>query len=206
MKEPMVEQDSTQRLVEEAKSGDKDAFGQLFNRFGRRLRSSMERWSRFQLGSQLDPEETIQETFIRAHRALPHFEWEGDDSFFRWLCGIAKRALAQAAEDARRAKRPLTGPTVPVGAPSPSKILRRSERFDRLEAALKKLSPEYRQVILLSRIEGLSAKEVADRMNRSPNAVRHLIVRALRELRTHFGDTESLQLPDRRLSVGEEER
>lgn len=82
-------------------------------------------------------------------------------------------------------------------------MLRRHERFDRLEAAVKKLTPEYRQVVLLSRIEGLSAKEIADRMNRSPNAVRHLIVRALRELRAHFGDTESLHLPDRRFPVGE---
>lgn len=203
MKDTMVEQDSTERLVERAKSGDRDAFDQLAERFRRRLGSSVEAWSRFQLGPKLDPEDTIQETFIRAHRALPRFEWDGDDSFFRWLCGIAKRALAQMAEDARKARPPSTAADVPVGTPSPSQILRRHERFDRLEAAVEKLTPEYRQVVLLSRVEGLSAKEIADRMNRSPNAVRHLIVRALRELRAHFGDTESLHLPDRRFPVGE---
>ncbi len=204
MKDTMVEQDSTQRLVERAKSGDRDAFDQLAERFRRRLGSSVEAWSKFQLGPKLDPDDTIQETFVRAHRALPRFEWDGgDDSFFRWLCGIAKRALAQMAEDARKARPPSTAADVPVGTPSPSQILRRQERFDRLEAAVEKLTPEYRQVVLLSRIEGLSAKEIADRMNRSPNAVRHLIVRALRELRAHFGDTESLHLPDRRFPVGE---
>ena len=77
MKDTMVEQDSTQRLVERAKSGDKDAFDQLAERFRRRLGSSVEAWSRFQLGPKLDPEDTIQETFVRAHRALPRFEWDG---------------------------------------------------------------------------------------------------------------------------------
>ena len=117
MKDTMVEQDSTERLVERAKSGDKDAFDQLAERFRRRLGSSVEAWSKFQLGPKLDPDDTIQETFVRAHRALPRFEWDGDDSFFRWLCGIAKRALAQMAEDARKARPPSTAADVPVGTP-----------------------------------------------------------------------------------------
>jgi RNA polymerase sigma-70 factor (ECF subfamily) len=206
--EPMVERnsverDSTERLVERAKSGDRDAFDRLVERFRGRLRSSLESWSRFQLGPKLDAEDTLQETFVRAHRALSRFEWEGDDAFFRWLCGIAKRALAHLAADARRVKRPPTDSGEPAALATPSRMLRREERFERLEAAIERLTPEYREVLLLSRIEGLTAVEIAARMNRSPNAVRHLIVRALRELRAHFGDTESLHLPDRRLAAGD---
>ena len=77
--------------------------------------------------------------------------------------------------------------------------MRRQERFDRLEAAVKQLAPEYRQVILLCRIEGLTSAEAAERLNRSPAAVRQLLLRALRELKQTFGDTESFNLPDRRL-------
>ncbi|MBI4582659.1 MAG: sigma-70 region 4 domain-containing protein [Planctomycetes bacterium] len=54
-------------------------------------------------------------------------------------------------------------------------------------------------MILLSRVEGLKIKEVARLMNRSESAAKNLLFRALRELKSSFGDTESLNLPDRRL-------
>ena len=82
------------------------------------------------------------------------------------------------------------------------KGLRRKERFDRLQEALKKLSPDHRQVILLARIEGLPMAQIAERMNRSPKAVHQLLWRALQNLRTTFGETESFRLPDLRLRDG----
>ena len=77
--------------------------------------------------------------------------------------------------------------------------MRRSERFDRLEEALKTLSPDHRQVITMARVDGLKIKEIAERMNRSPNAVMQLLWRALEKLKASFGETESLHLPDRNL-------
>ena len=61
--------------------------------------------------------------------------------------------------------------------PSASKAAVRNERFDRLEKALEQLSDEHRRVILLSRIDGLSMKEIAARMERSPDAVMKLLRR-----------------------------
>ena len=69
----------------------------------------------------------------------------------------------------------------------------------RLQAAMERLSADHRQVIRLARIEKLPFKEIASRMKRSPGAVKLLLVRALRELKRGFGDTESLHLPDRKL-------
>ena len=82
--------------------------------------------------------------------------------------------------------------------------MRREERFERLEASLEKLSVDHREVILLTRVEGLTFAETAARMGRSPDAVKQLLYRALRELRSTFGETASLHLPDRRLG-GERE-
>ena len=48
-------------------------------------------------------------------------------------------------------------------------------------------------------IEGLKIKEIAERMNRSPAAVKQLLSRALVKLKASFGETESLHLPDREL-------
>lgn len=199
MKVEMVEQhNSTRETVERAREGDRGAFDELVMRFRDRLASSIRGWSRFRLGPRLDVDEVLHETFVRAFRSIESFEWRDEDSFLRWLCGVARRAMAQLIQDRRGVGATETAENVPVSGPSPSRIERRHERFDRLEAALDQLSPEYRTVLLLSRVEGLTAPQIADRMDRSPNAVRHLLVRALRELRERFGDeTASLNLPDR---------
>ena len=73
--------------------------------------------------------------------------------------------------------------------------MRREERRDRLQQALADLSPDYREAIELVRIRGLQVKEAAKRMNRTPKAVMHILARGLKELKSAFGETESLSLP-----------
>lgn len=85
---------------------------------------------------------------------------------------------------------------------SPGAKLRSEERFDRLRAALDRLSPDHRQVILLARIEGLPMEEVGKRMGRSANAAAQLLWRALQKLRLTFGETESFGMPNRTLGEG----
>jgi RNA polymerase sigma-70 factor (ECF subfamily) len=198
----MDDQERTVILVDHARAGDREAFDRLLARFQGRLRSTVESWSRFQLGAKIEVDDLLQESFVRAFRSLERFEWQGDDSFFRWLCGITKRTLAQAIQEQRASHVTGSHSSAAGSGPTPTKISRRVERFERLEEALQSLTPEYREVLLLSRVEGLKTKEIAARMNRSPNAVKHLIARALRALRKRFGDTESLNLPrDRQFDV-----
>ena len=90
-----------------------------------------------------------------------------------------------------------------LGDPSPSRSLRREERFERLQKALDALPPDYREVVVLARLKGLKMKEIAARMERSVFSVTHLLSRALDSLKGAFGDTESLGLPPRRLEVSE---
>ncbi len=195
----MTAEDQTRSIVARAKAGDRGAFDQLTVAFRDRLRASIETWRRFQLGPKTDPDDLLQETFLRAFRTIERFNWQDDDSFFKWLCGIAKHVLAEAAQDAWRAERQAQAQPGQRSDTSPTNVVRRQDRFDRLDAALKRLAPEHRQVILLCRIEGLTSAEAAERLNRSPAAVRQLLLRALRELKQNFGDTESFNLPDRRL-------
>ena len=205
----MTDPENTQILVTKAKKGDRPAFDRLVEKNRDRLRSRVESWAQFQLGPRLDVDEVLQETFIRAFAAIDRFEWRDEDAFFRWLCGVAKKGLADVARSARRdsIKRGanVSVGDVPVADPTPSKVLQRGERFDRLEVALRKLSPDYRDALLLSRVEGLTVKEIGKRMGRSSDAVKHLIARGLRELKRHFGDTESFQLVDRELRAEVEE-
>lgn len=197
----MKSYDETQALVESARNGNRRAFDDLVGRFRVRLRSSVEGWSRFQLGPALDVEEILQETLVAAFQSLPRFEWQGEDSFLLWLCGIAKRVVLKSTREALKKRGSRLSADVPAGGVSPSKVLRRNERFDRLQESLESLSPEYREAIQLARLEGLKIQEIAKRMKRSPNAVKHLIARGLKELRKQFGDTESFHLPARNLET-----
>jgi RNA polymerase sigma-70 factor (ECF subfamily) len=70
-------------------------------------------------------------------------------------------------------------PRGPIQAATPSVILSKKEDLDKLEKALDKLKPEYREVIVLAKIEELSYAEIADRLGKSVNAVGHLISRAM---------------------------
>ncbi len=60
--------------------------------------------------------------------------------------------------------------------------------------ALRTLNPDHQTVLELSRMEGQSIRKIAERMERSESAVKNLLLRATRQLKLAFGDTESLRL------------
>jgi RNA polymerase sigma factor (sigma-70 family) len=130
-------------------------------------------------------------------------EWRGEEPFFSWLGGIAEHVIRRAAEKKRRTEFLNRPGELPASHVAPSKALRRQERFERLRDSLETLAPEHREVILLARIERLGFKEIGERMGRSPEAVRKLLMRALKNLKGSFGETESLHLPQQ--SLGKEE-
>ncbi len=197
----MVDRNDTEVLVAKATNGDRAAFEELFHRFRGRLASSItSRLNHFGL-SNIDTEELTQEVFVIAFQSLGRFEWRDEDSFYRWLSGIAKNVALKAAQKDRRIQSLEVVKDRTTGGVSPSRAARREERFERLEAKIKDLRPEYREVLMLARIDGLAIKEVAQRMNRTPAAVKKLLSRALMKLRSSFGDTESLHLPDRKLEI-----
>ncbi len=194
-----------QVLIGKAKNGDRDAFNDLvaFHR------EELDKYVRLRLGSHLrqkiDLEDVLQESFVRAFQSIENFRWQGETSFLKWLKSIAEHAILETARRNRQGRVYYLDRNSHDEETSPSRGLRREERFDRFQDALDALSPEHRQVILLSRIQGLRTKEIAKRMNRSPKAVECLLSRARKSLKDAFGDTESLHLPPRRLNEQESE-
>ena len=152
------------------------------------------------LKAKVEPDDVVQETLSVAFESIEKFTWRGEESFYRWLGSIAEHLIWSSSQKKAWGE---IGLTRDVGArnTSPSKHIRREERFDRLEKALGDLSGDHRRVVILARIEGLKVKEIAARMNRSPDAVKKLLARALLNLKQSFGDTESLHLPDRRIGT-----
>lgn len=201
----MVKQPTSETLVARAQKGDQTAFAQLVESHRERLRRFVESRIKLHIGPRIDVEEVLQDAFVVAFESLEGFEWQTADSFFRWLCGIAKHGLMKSAEELRRTARLANDHEVPGSGESPSKGVRRDERLCRLQRSLDNLPSDYCEVIRLARIEGLKIKQIAARMNRSPDSVKHLLARALNRLRESFGDTESLHLPNRHLRFGGED-
>lgn len=200
----MTTPDPTRELIDHARAGDRDAFGRLFANHADRL----EYFVRLRLGEHLrrfvDVEDVLQEAALRACRSLERFRWQGDGSFLRWLKSIAEHVVLESAS---RAGRRLAVPLEQEKADSETSqetLMRRDERFERLQAAFDNLSADHRRVILLARLQKMPLKVVAEKIGRTESATKQLLWRALQQLRSGFGETESLQLPDRPLVDGKE--
>jgi RNA polymerase sigma-70 factor (ECF subfamily) len=204
-----------QELIARAREGDRDAFDALVTRASVLLEPFIASQLGETLARKVTAEDIRQEMLLGAWRCRGDFAGSDWESFLAWLRSIAQHAILDAAKSYRTQKRdphrevPLATtsnslanqPRVPQASGcTPSRHAARGERFERLRAALSKLSSEHRRVIVLARIEALPIKEVARRMGRSPDATSMLLLRALRKLREVFGDTKSLGLPkDQRL-------
>jgi RNA polymerase sigma-70 factor, ECF subfamily len=193
----------SERILKEAQGGDAEAFARLVAPLRDRLEALVYLLLGKKLRQRLEVEDVIQETLLRAHRSLGGFTLQDDDSLFRWLAALARHAAQDLARSHAAARRGGLDGEVPLGerepvspAVSPSRGLRREERLTRLEESLERLTPDHREVIILSHLEGLPTREVALRMGRSRPATAMLLLRALRELKAAFGSTDSLHLPE----------
>jgi RNA polymerase sigma-70 factor (ECF subfamily) len=197
----MAAQEPTRSLLERARGGDREAFGEIAERFRPRLANQIEARLGPALRAVLEVEDVLGETFACALESIERFQWRDEETFYRWLGSIAEHVIRNASRKQGWSQLALDRDVAAAGA-SPSADLRRGERFDRLEAALNRLSPDHRRALVLARLEGLTIEEISRRMDRSRDAVKKLLARALHELRRYFGDTESFHLPDRRLDGG----
>lgn len=159
-----------------------------FERYRERLLAVI--WLRMgpDLRRRMDPEDVLQEVAIEAIRSWQTLEDPANVG--AWLVTLARRKIGRiirdqvsvAARDPRRERAVKTDFPVADRRSGPVTAADRHDRLKLLEAALERLSPDHREVIVLSRIEGLSGKEVAERMGRTENAVYLLHSRALKRL------------------------
>jgi len=138
------------------------------------------------LGSQADADEAVQETLLRAHRAM--VSYRGDGSVKAWLCGIARHVCAHILETRRRGREVLE--LVPTeGEARDTFAARRRARVVR--AALEKLKPSEREALVLRYVADLSHREIADACGLDEAAARKRVSRALERLRAVMPDEET---------------
>jgi RNA polymerase sigma-70 factor (ECF subfamily) len=184
---------STFALLEQAKSGDRDALSRAFEKHQRRLAVLVH----FKLSERSrtfsEVEDVVQETMLRAFRDIERFSYQSPGSFLRWLSSIADHVIVDRVRYQGRERRagqevPFRSASNPLGpdpadSKTPSRLFAQQEAMERLLGRLSALPEDYRQAILLAKIEGLSTGGMADRLGKSREAVALLVYRAVKRLR-----------------------
>jgi RNA polymerase sigma-70 factor (subfamily 1) len=189
----------TVRLITLAQGGDRAALEELCRTYSERVRRIVRLRMGRQLRSKLESMDVVQDAMICALRGLGTFTYTDEGDFTRWLSRITENRLRDhrdrftaAKRDARREipldnssgdSRPSDAqPVEPLYTVTPSMEIDKKEQLDRLERAMETLKPEYKEVVLLTKIEGLSHQQAADKLGKSPDAVRMLLCRAMAAL------------------------
>jgi RNA polymerase sigma-70 factor (ECF subfamily) len=192
-------------LLVMAKGGDGAALGQLLERY----RNYMGLLVRLQVGrrlrSKVDVDDLLQEIWLEIHRKIALFRGCSEREFLTWVRRVIGSILANQirhyigtkgrdlrleralTDELDQSSRAMNGSLVaPESSPSQQAV--RREQAVLLADALQDLPEDYREVIILRQLEGLSFPDVARRVGRTEDSVKNVWLRALARLRRALED------------------
>ncbi len=185
--------DDDRDLVARAQAGDTRAFEELVRRHQRWVFTLAFRM----VGDGAEAEDLAQEVFLKAYRGLGGFR--GAARFSTWLHSIASHHCLNALET--RSRQPLyrrererpgeagevDPPTrlerLPNGTPRADAVLEQQDRARLVQAALTRLSPDHRLIVVLRDIQGMSYEAIAESLGIELGTVRSRLHRARMELK-----------------------
>jgi RNA polymerase sigma-70 factor (ECF subfamily) len=187
------EQESDDELVGRIRAGDCVAFSQLVERYQLRIQQLALTFVR----NEQDAQEVVQDAFLRVHLGLGTFR--GTSSFYTWLYRIvvnlaidARRrpirlqtgweSIAECADDSRSLELPR------ISNSDPHEAMSRMELDQKLTAALTRLAPYHRAVIVMREVEGMSYQEMAESLQISKGTVMSRLFHARRRLQRTLVD------------------
>lgn len=183
--------DNEKRLLDlsldSLRAQDREVFSELVELTSGQIYSLLLRM----LSSELDAEDALQETYIKAFQALPGFE--GRSSLKTWLYRIAANEALMILRKRKPEPRTIEidEDDEELDAPreiidwccAPERELLSQETRSKLITAAQKLSDNLRMVFLLRDVEGLSGEETADVLGLSVDVVKTRLLRARLKLR-----------------------
>jgi RNA polymerase sigma-70 factor (ECF subfamily) len=173
---------SDARLVALARAGDRAAFEKLV----RRHMSGAYAVALAELGDAGDAEDAVQDSFISALEQLDGCR--DPAAFGSWLRRIVRnRARSVRRRERVRRTEPLDEMPARPSTSDPQRDLSRAEWRRRLEAALARLSPVQRAVVLMHDLEGYKHREIAAELDLPEGTVRSHLFLARRALRDVLG-------------------
>jgi len=170
-------------LVARASQGSGDAFGQLYQIYVDRIYN----YVYYKTGHSVDAEDLTEQVFIKAWEAIRRFRFEGKP-FAAWLFKVARNVVI----DHYRTRKNNSDLSEVVGAIAnygdPEALAQRRATAQVLMTAIRHLTDEQQQVILLKFVDGMDNTEISATMGKKEGAIRALQYRALLALQRILQD------------------
>lgn len=170
---------SDKALMMKVKNGDLDKLGLLFERYNRPLFSFFYRMCK---EAELC-EDLVQSVFERMLKYRDSYT--GDGKFTTWMFSIARNAHIDHYRKQQREgiSVEIDEERLEVEQEESKAVVNKKQKKELLEIALSLLDEDKREVIVLSRFEGLKYKEIADILDTTEGAVKVKMFRAMKELK-----------------------
>lgn len=185
-------------LLRSAKAGSSEAMSALLERCAGKLLALIRLRLGPSLRAHLESQDVLQASLMKAFQRIDQFEQSDANSLIAWLARIAENEIRDQADYHRRQRRDAARVvTVEGGLDGLANQVRSllsgvvlGEAMEQLERALETLDEQYREIIVLRKLEELSFKEIAKRLGKSPDACRMLLARALTALTLKMSDVK----------------
>ncbi len=190
-------------LIRLARNGSGECLGQLLDRYRNYLQllatSKIPSWIRGRAGTS----DIVQEACVQVHQSIGQFRGASEGEFLAWLRTVLASRLNRLYEqhvetekrDVRR-EHSVNAIAAAMGrssirmeellvdrSPSPSSSLQKNELLVAVSNTMAELPEEYRQVLVLRHLNGMSFPEIAQYLEKSHGATRMLWFRAIDRLR-----------------------
>lgn len=191
-------------LVNELLGGRNMALTPLLELYRPYLLATAARRFHPKLKAKAGPSDLVQETIAEAHAAYEKLEQRPttDDEIRHWLRGILldrlkalkrryfrakRRSILKEHSMADWGSRELFAKLTAGADQTPGGILDRQAELARVDGAMQKLPAAYQQIILWRNRDGRRFVDIATQLDRSPDAVRMLWKRAMKQLKKELG-------------------
>lgn len=190
-----VDREASSALLRNARDGSSEALDLLFERYAPRLLALIRARMGPTLRSEMESRDLLQTALLKAFRRIEQFEGSGEASLMSWLARIAENEIRRQATYQGREKRNVARRSSLDQADDVADRVRSQvsqmvldEDLRSVASALAQLDEPYREIILLRQIEELSYREIGARLNKSPDACRMLLARAMTALAMRMGE------------------
>ncbi len=195
----------TEEWIARCRRGDSAAFEELV----RHLTPAVYKISFSMMGNEHDAKDAVQETFIKVFKALPHFR--GDSSLSTWVYRISVNTCKDMLRSLGRYQIVSSDDEdvflqIPDSAPSPEDAAISREKQQLVRKAVDELPTEYKLVITLCDLNGLSYVEAAQALDCPLGTVKSRLSRARSLLLKRLSKKRELFAPEGRHKGSKEER
>ncbi len=172
---------TSSELMARVRDGDVGQLRPIFDRYHGRLFGFFYRLT----GNRETSDDLVQDVFFRILKYRHRYRESGD--FTVWIYRIARNAWLDDRRAASRepvSDRPDAVPASPD--PTPFQNVEQRQEISLLRRALEKLPTDKRELLILSRFQGLKSRQIAEMLDCPLSTVKVRVHRAIKELRQRF--------------------